>query len=176
LWSSLSREERQKFLSHLRPFWETHRHRAAPAIGRTIQRLRDSGRLEVIAGRVLRYDTQANVVSATIRRRGSGSNEILSASHVINCTGPDTDLARVDEPFVQRLRETGVISPDELGLGLATDAEGRLIGQSGRAHRSLFLAGPLLRGRLWENTAVPELRSDALRCARRVIESEYQLK
>ncbi len=171
LWSALSREERRRFLGHLRPFWETHRHRAAPAIGRTIQRLRDTGRLDVIAGRVLEYDVRNDTALATIRRRGSSSNEVVSASRVINCTGPDTDLARVQEPFVQSLRQAGVVTPDELGLGLATDPAGRLLDRDGRAHRSLFLAGPLLRGRLWENTAVPELRSDALRCARRVIEN-----
>jgi uncharacterized NAD(P)/FAD-binding protein YdhS len=110
-------------------------------------------------------------VAATIRRRGSSAAEVLVLARVVNCTGPDTDLSRVRDPLVQQLRTAGTISPDALGLGLATDSEGRLVGRDGAPHPRLFLAGPLLRGRLWENTAVPELRSDALRCARRVLGS-----
>lgn len=30
LWQRLSRDQRARFLRHLRPYWETHRHRAAP--------------------------------------------------------------------------------------------------------------------------------------------------
>ena len=49
---------------------------------------------------------------------------------MINCTGPDTDLARVDDPFVQRSGR-GLIRPDPLGLGLDTDEDGRLVDAEG---------------------------------------------
>jgi hypothetical protein len=32
LWCALGDEERRRFLSHLRPWWDVHRHRIAPAI------------------------------------------------------------------------------------------------------------------------------------------------
>ena len=84
---------------------------------------------------------------------------------MINCTGPDTDLARVDVPLVRSLRESGLVRPDELGLGLDTDDDGRLLDREGHASRLLFLVGPLRKGLLWENTAVPELRVEARRMA-----------
>lgn len=170
LWTELPQDERKRFLDHLRPYWETHRHRAAPAIGRRIQTMRDAGQLRLFAGRVTNYAERDGAVVATMRERGTGATREFVVRRVINCTGPDTDLARVQEPLVQQLRARGDIQADVLGLGLATDESGRLLRRDGSAHARLFLAGPLLRGRLWENTAVPELRSDAQRCARRVLE------
>ena len=63
------------------------------------------------------------------------------------------------------LRRDGLVRPDELGLGLDSDADGRLLTADGRASRRLFLVGPLRKGQLWENTAVPELRVEARRMA-----------
>ena len=87
---------------------------------------------------------------------------------MINCTGPDTDLARVRDPLVVSLRDAGVIRPDELGLGLDTDREGRVVAADGRADELLTLVGPLRKGGLWEHTAVPELRVEAKKVADRL--------
>lgn len=176
LWDALPREERRRFLDHLRPFWETHRHRAAPDIGRTIERLRSEGHLKIIPGRVLCYEERDGEVEVTIRQRGSAAMKVITVARVLNCTGPDTDLSRTRDPLVQSLRNAGTISPDELGLGLATDALGRAISREGQTHASLFVVGPLLRGRLWEHTAVPELRTDAMSCARHVLASRGQVQ
>lgn len=169
LWASLPENERQRFLSHLRPFWETHRHRAAPAIGRLIQQLRESGQLSVIAGRVRRFHVSNAAVDVAIARRGRTATEIVRVARVINCTGPDTDLSRIREPLVQNLLRQGMIRANALRLGLDSDADGRLIDHDGHAHNRLFLAGPLRRGQLWENTAVPELRIEAERLSRHIL-------
>jgi uncharacterized NAD(P)/FAD-binding protein YdhS len=57
------------------------------------------------------------------------------------------------------------VRTDGLGLGLDTDEQGRLLDAFGRPSRRLFLVGPLRKGLLWENTAVPELRVEAKRMA-----------
>ena len=165
LWQRLDVDERRRFLERLRPYWETHRHRSSPETAFAVESLIASGALEVFAGRVERYDEEPDVVAATLRRRGGAGVEELRVGKVINCTGPDTDLARVNDPLVQALRSAGLIRPDELGLGLDTDERGRLLDADGRASDHLFLVGPLRKGRLWENTAVPELRAEARRLA-----------
>ena len=118
----------------------------------------------MIAGRVERYAEDAAGVAVTVCRRG-GTVDELRVGKVINCTGPDTDLARVADPLVQALRRDGLIRPDPLGLGLDTDDEGRLLDAEGRPSERMFLVGPLRKGLLWENTAVPELRLEARRMA-----------
>jgi uncharacterized NAD(P)/FAD-binding protein YdhS len=165
MWRRLGAEERRRFLHRLRPYWETHRHRSSPETAFGVETLIAAGALEVIAGRVDGYAEDGDGVVVTISRRGSRATEELRVGKVINCTGPDTDLARVNDPLVRSLRDSGLVRPDELGLGLDTDDDGRLLDREGRPSRRLFLVGPLRKGLLWENTAVPELRVEARRMA-----------
>ena len=53
LWRSLGDSERSRFVRHLAPRWDVHRHRVAPQIDDMLQEARRSGRLVVAAGRVL---------------------------------------------------------------------------------------------------------------------------
>ena len=165
LWQRLDVDERRRFLERLRPYWETHRHRSSPETAFAVESLVASGALELIAGRIERYAEEPEAVVVTLRRRGSRSSDELRVGKIVNCTGPDTDLARVNDPLVQDLRRAGLIRPDPLGLGLDTDEDGRLLDAEGRASKRLFLVGPLRKGALWENTAVPELREEARRMA-----------
>jgi uncharacterized NAD(P)/FAD-binding protein YdhS len=165
LWRRLDEDERGRFLDRLRPYWETHRHRSSPETAFGIETMAAAGALEVVAGRIERLSAEADAVTATVRRRGAGTPETLRVGKVINCTGPDTDLTRVREPLVEALRASGLVRPDPLGLGLDTDERGRVLDAEGRAGGRLVLLGPLRKGRLWENTAVPELRVEARRTA-----------
>ena len=165
LWQRLDADERRRFLRHLRPYWETHRHRSSPETALAIEELVEAGRLEIVAGRIERLTEDAGAVAVTLRRRRAAEPETIRVGKVINCTGPDTDLARVRDPLIAALRRDGLVRPDELGLGLDSDADGRLLTADGHASRRLFLVGPLRKGQLWENTAVPELRVEATRMA-----------
>lgn len=170
LWQRLGSEERRRFLRHARPYWETHRHRSSPETAHAVEELVETGRLELVVGSLERLDEDDGGIVATIRRRGAPSSETLRVGKVINCTGPDTDLTRVRDPLVTALRRDGLIRPDQLGLGLDTDDEGRLIAADGSASGRLTLVGPLRKGRFWEHTAVPELRVAAKRVAERLVQ------
>ena len=166
LWQRLVPSERERFLRHLRPYWETHRHRSSPETAHGIESMIEEGRLEVVAGSLEAASEEEDGVVVEIRRRGRAAGvETFHVGKVINCTGPDTDLARVRDRLVVALRDGGLVRPDELGLGLDSDEDGRLLGADGRPSNRLFLVGPLRKGRLWENTAVPELRVEAERMA-----------
>ena len=58
LWGALSVAERSRFLRHVRPFWEVHRHRMAPPLYDAFEHLRTSGRVNVIAGRIVQIREQ----------------------------------------------------------------------------------------------------------------------
>jgi uncharacterized NAD(P)/FAD-binding protein YdhS len=168
LWQRLDADERRRFLRHARPYWETHRHRSSPEAAHGIEELVERGRLEVMAGSLEALAEEDGGVVATLRRRGSGASETLRVGKVINCTGPDTDLTRVRDPLVVSLRDAGLIRPDELGLGLDTDRDGRVVSADGGIDERLTLVGPLRKGGLWEHTAVPELRIEAKSVADRL--------
>jgi uncharacterized NAD(P)/FAD-binding protein YdhS len=166
LWQRLATEERDRFLRHLRPYWETHRHRSSPQASHGVESMIEEGRLTVLAATVERASVEDDAVVVTFRRRGSSALETLRVGKLVNCTGPDTDIARVRDPLIAALRDTGVVRADRLGLGLDSDDDGRLLSADGTPSRHLFFVGPLRKGGLWENTAVPELRVEAARMAK----------
>jgi hypothetical protein len=53
LWHGLGPVDRRRFLRHVAPYWSVLRHRMAPEVAARVARLRQAGRLEVIAGRIL---------------------------------------------------------------------------------------------------------------------------
>jgi uncharacterized NAD(P)/FAD-binding protein YdhS len=158
LWMGLSTEEKRRFLRHLRPYWDVHRHRMAPRVSAAIEAMIDRGRLSIEAGKLLSITANGEMLEVAYRPRGTRRVETFSVARVINCTGPGADVARAGEPLLDSLLRAGEIRPDSLGLGLDVTEEGRLRSRSGEPSPTLFAAGPLCRGRTWEATAAPELR------------------
>jgi uncharacterized NAD(P)/FAD-binding protein YdhS len=170
LWQGLSEPERRRFLRHLRAFWDVHRHRMAPAVGDILQQLQAAGVLRVHAARVRNFQlSDEGQVLARVRPRGFSREATFRVQHVINCTGPDACIGR-GHPLLRGLLESGLVRADALGLGLDTDAEGALLDAEGRASGLFFTLGPLRRGELWETTAIPEIRAQALSLSRRLLE------
>jgi len=170
LWQSLDLEQRRRFLRHLQPYWDVHRHRAAPGCAEQLDRLIGNGRLSVEAGRLTRLqETQGSAsVQAGWKPRHRRSETIIDAGTVINCTGPQSDPRRGSDPLTVDLLRQGLMVADALGLGVEADADGALVDATGRASDRLFYVGPLLKARDWECTAVPELRTAAARLAARL--------
>jgi uncharacterized NAD(P)/FAD-binding protein YdhS len=168
LWHRLDARERARFLRHLRPFWEVHRHRAAPRPAALLARMIRDGELEALAARLVAIRPGPGGLEVELRRRGQAEAAALSVGAVVNCTGPCTDVRDLDEPLVNALRAQGLVRPDPLGLGAEVDADCALVDAGGRPSRLFAVVGPLLRARDWEATAVPELRVHAARVAERI--------
>lgn len=165
IWTRLSLGEKRRFLRHLRPYWEVHRHRMAPAAAEKIAQLKAEGRLRIHAGRLRSVDTQADPALARYRPRGEQRDRELQVARIVNCTGPAMYLADMRHPLIASVLEGGLARSDALGLGFATDRDGALLGNAGGR---LFTLGNLRRGELWETTAIPELRVQARSIAERL--------
>jgi uncharacterized NAD(P)/FAD-binding protein YdhS len=157
LWRDLSPDERGRFLRHLRPYWEAHRHRLAPAVAGHLDGWIASGALTIAAGRLETADRHA----VTWRVRGETVKRRLSEAVLINCSGPDADVTAAPSPLIADLLSSGWARPDALRLGLDTTPGGNLIGAAGAVQDDLFAIGPLTRPALWEATAAPDLRNHA---------------
>lgn len=164
LWRLLPQRERARFLRHLRPYWDVHRHRYAPALGSSIEGERARGSLRMIAGRLLGFEESTDGVDVLLRRRGAAP-ERLRVGYVINCTGPEGDTRSLREPLIAQLRDSGLVVPDALGQGLEVADDYALVGRDGRPSSVLYYVGPFLKARDWEATAVPELRVHVARLA-----------
>jgi uncharacterized NAD(P)/FAD-binding protein YdhS len=158
IWRSLSFKERRRFLRHVRPYWDVHRHRIAPAIGARIASEIQDGQIEIHAGRVKAYAEDIDGAEVTYRDRESGQLERLRVDRVINCTGPEGDCRKVDDPLLTDLMRQKLARPDPLFLGLDVSADGALIDAHGCVSDLLYAIGPVRKGSLWETIAVPELR------------------
>lgn len=167
LWAGLSHRERRAFARHLQSWWDVHRHRMPAETAAGIERLVEAGQLEVRAGRVLCFAPGRRDVRVVVAPRGSRRTVTLHVSRVIDCTGP-APLARARHELLDRLVENGLVRPDPLGLGLDALPDGTLLRGDGGVARGLYAMGPLLRGVLWETTAIPEIRTQAVALARRL--------
>ncbi len=167
IWQSLPIAERKRFIRHVRPYWDVHRHRVATEIGETIATLMRHGRVTLYAGRIISYreDQDTGQVDVGIRERKSRSERTLRVDRVINCTGPESDCRRIDHPLMKNLLSQGLVRPDALALGLDVDSNGALMDSDGVPSSCLYGIGSVRKGYVWETVAVPEIRIQAAELA-----------
>ncbi len=171
IWRSLPNPERERFLRHAAARWDAHRHRVAPQIEQTLDEALASGGLKLISGRVVTArQSGARIAVEVVRREGNCIESIL-ADRVVNCTGPGRDVRKAPEGLLRTLIERGVGRPGPLALGLDVSDSNRLIDAEGREQKRVLTVGPMLKEKLWETTAVRELRVQAESLARSLVEA-----
>ena len=158
VWQAYSKKERQRFLRHVQPYWDTHRHRLAPVVAEHFGAALATGAVRTLAGRVLGFDEDADGVRVRIRARGRQESHVEQVQYVINCTGPCADPRQVSSQLVKQLLSDGTIRTDSLGLGIDVTPDCAVVGADGQPSQNLFYIGPWLKARYWEATAVPDLR------------------
>lgn len=163
LWREADIAARARFLRHLRPWWDVHRHRIPPSVAETLQQLERSGRLTVVAGRIESVTAAADGVRVGWRPAGEAEARQLTATRAIDCTGPGH--APLEAPLTAALVAQGRARLEPLGLGLDLDPEGRAIRADGSSDPSLFVLGPPAWAAFWETTAVPDIRGRLERLA-----------
>jgi len=168
LWTTWDLTERRRFLRHIRPFWDVHRHRLAPLVHARLAGAIARGQLTILRGRIesLEHVPARAALRATLRRHDG--RQLLEGAVLINCTGPQADPLRAANPLLHRIIADGVARLDPLALGLATDQRSHVIARDGTAQRTLYAFGTLARGSQWELTAVPEIREQAQVVAREI--------
>jgi uncharacterized NAD(P)/FAD-binding protein YdhS len=156
LWIEAEPKTRARWLRHLRPWWDVHRHRLAPEIHEAMDRLEAAGRLDISAGRIDRIETEADGVTVHWRPRDGSDQAALTAGWLIDCTGPGHGATQT--PLTAGLLAEGRLRLDLLGLGLDVAGDGRAIRADGTPDSRLFVLGPPAFASFWETTAVPDIR------------------
>lgn len=169
MWGAADDATRARFLRHLRPWWDVHRHRLAPAVADRIDALVARGQLRFAAGKVV------GVTDSALHWRPRGEERVVAtrAARIVNCTGPQGDLLRSGEPLVRALLAMGTIRPDALRIGLDVDRQSRVVGAEGAVDERLYCIGPMTRGGLWEVVAVPDIRQQNWDLARRLSHAQW---
>jgi uncharacterized NAD(P)/FAD-binding protein YdhS len=160
LWQELPAADQRRFLRHLRPYWETHRHRMAPEIRARLDRYITTSALQIFRGRLREARWSGGVGQVRIVH-GTGGQRTLKIDRIINCTGIHESYTDNPRPLIQSLVDNGLAQANELGIGFRTDRHGALLNGEMRPSPVFFTLGPPRRGELFETTAVPEIRAQA---------------
>jgi uncharacterized NAD(P)/FAD-binding protein YdhS len=168
LWRNACDAERRRFLRHLRPWWDVHRHRVAPAVGAAIDRMESEGRLAFTAGRIVAAAPAADGAILDWRPRRGDRTVRTEAARIVNCTGPELDIARAGEPLLDALLASGRIRPDHYRLGIDVDEHCRALDAADAPSDRLFALGPMTRGAFWESIAAGDIAAQAQAIARRI--------
>jgi len=174
IWQQLSTADKKRFMTHLRHLWGVARHRLPGEIHKQIQEMIAENKLEVIAGRIAGITSSKDSLTISVKLKGTDKQEILQVQRVINCTGPQPDISKFDSKLYSNLLTKKMIRPDDMKLGIDASAEGRIIDGTGKESKDLFTLGSLLKGKLWESTAVPELRKQAAQVAELLLNKDLE--
>lgn len=173
LWLAASIAERQRFLRHVRPWWDVHRHRLAPAVADRIAAMRARGQLHITAGKLAAVERDGSGLRVRWLPRGAAHARSDHFRRIINCSGPVGDLDRTADPLLQQLYRAGHIRPDPLHIGIDVSPRSEVIDAAGQANPRLIALGPPTRGTFWEIIAVPDIRRQTWSVARRFAHAEW---
>jgi uncharacterized NAD(P)/FAD-binding protein YdhS len=173
IWRELSLEDKRDFVARFATRWNSIRHRIAVPIHQRVTDALDAGRLEIVEGAIQSLAAREDRLDVRLKDP-SGSERVVGADLVINCTGPQSRISRTESPLLQNVMQGGLVRPDELDMGIEVDDDFRVIGANGKTSNIIYAIGPLLKGSLWETVAVPELRVQAMGVAQTMLEQHHR--
>ena len=172
LWQSWSDAEKRRFLRHLRPWWNIHRHRMPPDLHEGMARAIAGGQVRLVAAEVLGVEAAPGGARATFRPRGTARRETIEVARVYDCGGVSVDVRASSNPLIRHLVASGAARPDRMRIGLDVDADCALVDENGNASARVRVVGPLTRGRYFEIEAVPDIRVQCAAIARSLLASD----
>ena len=162
LWSNLSSAEKKMFMSRMRHLWDNVRHRIPLQVHDKLRQMTKHGKLQQFAGKLLGVTEVNGLVNVLFYDYAQQRETGIMVSTVINCTGPETDLMKVENSFLKNCLLNGTIVQDELKLGILADPlTFEIYDELHQKQKKIHAIGSLLKGVLWESTAVNELRQQA---------------
>jgi uncharacterized NAD(P)/FAD-binding protein YdhS len=169
IWRQFTADEKRTFCRRHQSTWNVMRHRIPSQIHQLLATSLASGKLQIERGAITRLGHCDNAIEIDLEH--DSQTRTLVADLVINCTGPRERLADSPSLLLARLLERGLVSPDELEMGINASSHLAVIGADDVESNVLYVIGPILKGTLWETTAVPELRNQSLQLATSLIHS-----
>lgn len=168
IWLGLPIDEKKYFLQHLSRYWNVARHRMPAEAAEILDKMRSTGQLEILKGRLRTIDVN-KADGFDITYRTDGVPNATTADIIVNCIGAETKFDRLDSSLVKNLFASGRLACDSLSQGLDAKPDGKIVGRNGEISDLLYTLGTALKGILWETTAIPEIRVQARDLAHRLI-------
>lgn len=166
LWKELSATSKKRFIRHLKPYWEIHRHRAPQQVLKIVQQAMQEGRFKLLKGKIGEVTTNGQcliikLVSATNVMR-------IETNYLLNSSGLQHNISLTSDPLLRNLLDRGYMIPDSNKLGVETDELGAFQCSTGR--KNIFTLGALRRAAVFECTAAKEIGEQAFMLSRNLME------
>lgn len=162
LWSEATLIDKKRFLRHLLPYWNIHRHRVHAKVAELLADLSAQQQLQIWAGRIAGIeDGQAKI---KLRHRQDFTQ--VKVKWAINCMGPALNVNAQQQRLLHALVQRNIACFDELNLGFAVTAIGEL---KNKMASTFYALGSFRKGASWEAVAVPEIRKQCFDLAKHVL-------
>jgi len=169
LWLTLPIAEKRYFMQHLSRYWNVARHRLPPATAQILDEMQTAERLEIGKGRLRKIEVGGDG-RYTVTFAADGTENKFTVDAIINCIGSESNFSRVESALVKNLLAKNALNLDTLKMGLDAAPDGRLINAHGKISDRIYTAGTALKGILWESTAMPEIRTQANKLAKLLLD------
>lgn len=171
LWQGFTTEEKSFFLRHLRHKWGVARHRIPPISHQQIKQELAEKNLIILAGIIKDFDEKTAEINVNYRSPLTHSVASIKVSCVINCTGPEADISKIPQGLLAKLYKNQLIVSDELLVGIQVSVSDFKVKNTHNTEH-FYAIGNLLRGELWESTAINELREQAIQLSIQIEHAE----
>jgi uncharacterized NAD(P)/FAD-binding protein YdhS len=174
LWREFPFASKRGFLEHARAWWDIHRHRMAPEVETRISDAIATGKLALLAGKVVDVEINAGGALVRYRRRGRSEIDRLQVGTIVDCTGIIKNPCATANPLLRDLFDRGLVRVDPLQIGIEIGPGCAIVNICGEPSRRLFAIGPLTRAAFWEIIATPDIRNQCAELATHLVD-DYQM-
>ncbi|TPK60019.1 FAD-dependent oxidoreductase [Mesorhizobium sp. B2-4-19] len=168
IWQNWPASAKRRFVEHTKAWWDIHRHRMAPEVYAKVTQAVQSGRIRLVAGRVVGI-TPSEAFSVDVQSRHSQLVETFDVARIYDCSGIVRDISTSSNSVVRSLVDRGLARPDPLRIGLDVSANCEIIAGDGTVSRKILAVGPLTRGTFFEIDAIPDIRVQCARLSKQLL-------
>lgn len=165
LWKALNPESKKRFIRHLKPYWEIHRHRAPQQVLEVIEQAQRDGRFIVLKGRINNVVPDQEQLRITVANARSATT--LTTNYLLNSSGLQQNLSLTSDGLLKKLFDRGYMIADSNNLGVETDASGAL--ECNYGEKNIFTLGALRRAAVFECTAAKEIGGHAFQLSQDLV-------
>jgi uncharacterized NAD(P)/FAD-binding protein YdhS len=164
-------------MSRWRHLWGLARHRIPMHSHDTLQKLKLNNKLIIISGNVKSITELEHCIIVDYIDKKTKTTKSIEVSRIINCSGPETDILKIENSFLKNAVVQQHITQDPLKLGINGNTDTfEVINYKGQPVGHVYTLGSNLKGMLWESTAVNELRTQAENLAQNHRQKTYKAK
>lgn len=166
LWKALTLASKKRFIRHVKPFWEIHRHRAPQQQLDVVHRAIREGRFTLLKGKIQEVTSLGRSLMITLVN--TFDTVRIEANYLLNSSGLQHNISLTADPLLRNLLERGYIIPDSTKLGVETDDSGAFECSSGE--KNIFSIGALRGAAVLECTAAKEIGEQAFRLSNSLVD------